>query len=68
MLSKEGKERRLGLEKEVKMWNKRLKKQISSDDAFSGTGGADSDGVCGEELQKALEAEFNKLFVNIEDD
>ena len=48
----------------------RLKKQVSSDDSSSNTGSADSsdDDVCSEELMKALEAQFDELFANLDDD
>lgn len=48
----------------------RLKKQVSSDDSSSSTGGADSgdDDVCSEELMKELEAKFDELFANLDDD
>lgn len=48
----------------------RLKKQVSSDDSSSNTGSADSsdDDVCSEELMKALEAKFDELFANLDDD
>lgn len=48
----------------------RLKKQVSSDDSSSNTGGTDSsdDDVCSEELMKELEAKFDELFANLDDD
>lgn len=53
-----------------KAFVERLKKQISSDDSSSSTGGADSsdDDVCSEELMKELEAKFDELFANLDDD
>ena len=47
-----------------------LKKQVSSDDFSSGTGGTDSsdDDVCSEELMKELEAKFDESFANLDDD
>ena len=48
----------------------RLKKQVSSDDSSSNTLSADSsdDDVCSDELMKALEAKFDELFANLDDD
>ena len=53
-----------------KAFIERLKKQVSSDDSSSSTGGADSsdDDVCSEELMKELEAKFDELFANLDDD
>lgn len=52
-----------------KAFVERLKKQVSSDDSSSSTGGVDSsDDVCSEELMKELEAKFDELFANLDDD
>lgn len=53
-----------------KAFIERLKKQVSSDDSSSSTGGADSgdDDVCSEELMKELEAKFDELFADLNDD
>lgn len=53
-----------------KAFIERLKKQVSSDDSSSSTGGTDSsdDDVCSEELMKELEAKFDELFANLDDD
>ena len=52
-----------------KAFIEKLKEQVSSDDSSS-TGGADSsdDNVCSEELTKELEAKFDGLFANLDDD
>lgn len=53
-----------------KAFIEKLKEQVSSDDSSSSTGGADSgdDDVCSEELMKELEAKFDELFANLDDD
>lgn len=53
-----------------KAFIERLKKQVSSYDSSSSTGGADSgdDDVCSEELMKELEAKFDELFADLNDD
>lgn len=53
-----------------KAFVERLKKQVSSDNSSSSTGGADpsDDDVCSEELMKELEAKFDELFANLDDD
>lgn len=53
-----------------KAFVERLKKQVSSNNSSSSTGGADSsdDDVCSEELMKELEAKFDELFANLDDD
>lgn len=53
-----------------KAFIERLKKQVSSDDSYSSTVGADSsdDDVCNEELMKELEAKFDELFADLNDD
>ena len=53
-----------------KAFIEKLKEQVSSDDSSSSTGDADSsdDDVCSEELMKELEAKFDELFANLDDD
>ncbi|WP_143256374.1 hypothetical protein [Anaeromassilibacillus sp. An172] len=53
-----------------KAFIERLKKQVLSDDSSLSTGGTDSsdDDVCSEELMKELEAKFDELFSNLDDD
>lgn len=53
-----------------KAFIEKLKEQVSSDDSSSSTGGADlgDDDVCSEELMKELEAKFDELFANLDDD
>ena len=47
----------------------RLKKQVLSDDSFSGTGYTDSsdDDVCSEELMREIEAKSDNFFVDSEE-
>lgn len=53
-----------------KAFIEKLKEQVSSDASSSSTGDADScdDDVCSEELMKELEAKFDDLFANLDDD
>lgn len=53
-----------------KAFVERLKKQVSSDESSSNAGGADSsdDDVCSEELMKEMEAKFDELFADLDDD
>ena len=53
-----------------KAFVERLKKQVLSDDSSSGTGYTDSsdDDVCSEDLMREIEAKFDKLFVDLDDD
>lgn len=53
-----------------KAFIEKLKEQVSSDDSSTSTGSADlnDDDVCSEELMKELEAKFDELFANLDDD
>lgn len=53
-----------------KAFVERLKKQVSSNESSSSTVEPDSSGddVCSEELMKELEAKFDALFANLDDD